>query len=58
LLRRSSEGKVAEIRDEVGDVTIFLGNLCDRPGVDPALAAKAKLKLFSIQDHKSWDVNK
>ena len=35
--------KLAEIRDEIGDVLIYLANLCDKLGIDPVEAAHEKL---------------
>ena len=37
--------KVAEVREEIGDVMIYLTELADTLGVDPVEAAKAKLKI-------------
>lgn len=37
--------KVAEIREEVGDVMIYLTELADKLGIDPLEAAKAKLRI-------------
>ena len=36
--------KLAEVRDEIGDVLIYLVNLCDRLGIDPMMAANDKLE--------------
>jgi len=36
--------KLAEVREEVGDVLIYLVNLCDRLGIDPLDAAREKLE--------------
>ena len=36
--------KLAEVREEVGDVLIYLVNLCDRLGIDPVAAAHEKLE--------------
>jgi len=35
--------KLAEIKEEIGDVLIYLANLCDKLGVDPVEAAREKL---------------
>ncbi len=35
--------KLAEVRDEIGDVLIYLVNLCDKLEVDPVAAAYDKL---------------
>ncbi len=37
--------KLAEVREEIGDVMIYLTELADKLGVDPVEAAKAKLKI-------------
>ena len=37
--------KLAEIREEIGDVMIYLIELADKLGIDPVEAAKAKLKI-------------
>ena len=39
-----SEEKLAAVREEIGDVLIYLVRLCDRLGVDPLLAAMDKLR--------------
>ena len=39
--------KVAEIREEIGDVMIYLTELADKLGVDPVEAAKAKVAINS-----------
>jgi len=36
-------GKLAEVREEIGDVLIYLVNICDRLGIDPMQAAQDKL---------------
>ncbi len=35
--------KLAEIREEIGDVIIYLTELSDKLGIDPVEAAKAKM---------------
>ena len=37
------EGRKARVRDEVGDVFIYLLDLCDRLGIDPVRAAEDKM---------------
>lgn len=37
--------KLAEVREEVGDVMIYLTELADKLGIDPVEAAKAKLEI-------------
>jgi dCTP diphosphatase len=41
--------KLAEIREEIGDVMIYLTELADKLGIDPVEAAKAKVE---INGHK------
>jgi dCTP diphosphatase len=41
--------KLAEIREEIGDVMIYLTELADKLGIDPVEAAKAKV---TINGHK------
>ena len=36
--------KLAEVKEEVGDVLIYLANLCDKLGIDPIDAAHDKLE--------------
>ncbi|MFC1837704.1 nucleotide pyrophosphohydrolase [Thermodesulfobacteriota bacterium] len=36
--------KLAAVKEEVGDVLIYLGNLCDKLGIDPVEAAHSKLE--------------
>jgi dCTP diphosphatase len=36
--------KLEEVREEIGDVLIYLANLCDRLGIDPMAAAFEKLE--------------
>ncbi len=37
--------KLAEIRDEIGDVMIYLTELADKLGIDPVEAATAKVEI-------------
>jgi dCTP diphosphatase len=37
--------KLAEVREEIGDVMIYLTELADTLGIDPVEAAKAKLRI-------------
>src|SRR5215203_4057734 len=37
--------KLAEVREEIGDVTIYLVELADKLGIDPVDAAKAKVEI-------------
>ncbi len=36
--------KLAEVKEEIGDVLIYLANLCDKLGIDPMQAALDKLE--------------
>ena len=36
--------KLAEVKEEVGDVLIYLANLCNKLGIDPIGAAHNKLE--------------
>ena len=42
--RDLSDEKKALVKDEIGDVLIYLLNLADRLGIDPLQAARDKLK--------------
>lgn len=35
--------KLAEVKEEIGDILIYLANLCDKLGLDPVEAAQDKL---------------
>lgn len=37
--------KLAELREEIGDVMIYLTEFADKLGIDPVAAARAKLKI-------------
>ena len=37
--------KLAEVREEIGDVMIYLTELADKLGIDPVEAAKAKMTI-------------
>ena len=39
-----SPDKLVEVQDEIGDVLIYLANLCDKLGIDPLDAAREKLE--------------
>ena len=41
--RNPGPDKIAAIREEVGDVLIYLANLCDKLSIDPVAAAHDKL---------------
>lgn len=36
--------KLAEVEEEIGDVLIYLANLCDKLGIEPMAAARNKLE--------------
>jgi dCTP diphosphatase len=38
-------GKLAEVREEIGDIMIYLTELADKLGIDPVEAAKAKMTI-------------
>ncbi len=40
-----SSEKLAKVREEIGDVTIYLTELAEKLGIDPVEAAKAKLEI-------------
>jgi dCTP diphosphatase len=40
-----SPEKLAKVREEIGDVTIYLTELAEKLGIDPVEAAKAKLEI-------------
>ena len=39
-----TEIKLVELKDEIGDVLIYLLNLCDKFNIDPIQSAKEKIK--------------
>ncbi len=43
--RKLPPEKLAEIREEIGDVMIYLTELADKLGIDPVEAAKAKVEI-------------
>ena len=45
--RNLPPGKVAEVREEIGDVMIYLTELAGKLGIDPVEAAKAKVEINS-----------
>ena len=36
--------KLAQVREEIGDILIYLANICERLGIDPIDAAQDKLQ--------------
>jgi dCTP diphosphatase len=45
--RNLSPEKLAEIREEIGDVMIYLTELAEKLGIDPVEAARAKVEINS-----------
>ena len=43
--RKLPPEKLAEVREEIGDVMIYLTELADKLGIDPVEAAKAKVAI-------------
>jgi len=43
--RNLTVGKLAEVKDEIADVMIFLTMLADKLGIDPVEAAKEKIAI-------------
>jgi dCTP diphosphatase len=43
--RKLPPKKLAEVREELGDVMIYLTELADKLGIDPVEAAKAKVEI-------------
>jgi len=41
---RLEPDKLAEAREEIGDILIYLANICDKLDIDPIRAAQDKLK--------------
>ena len=41
---RLGPDKLAEAREEIGDILIYLVNICDKLDIDPIMAAQDKLK--------------
>jgi len=41
---RLQPDKLAQVQEEIGDVLIYLVNLCDKLGIDPMDAAREKLE--------------
>ena len=41
--------KLEKIKEEIGDVMIFLTNLADKFGIDPVEAAKEKIKINQLK---------
>lgn len=51
---RLDPAKIAEIRQEIGDVVIYLVRLADRLGIDPLQAAEEKMQI----NEKKYPVEK
>jgi dCTP diphosphatase len=45
--RNLAPEKVAEVREEIGDVMIYLTELAEKLGIDPVEAARAKVEINS-----------
>jgi dCTP diphosphatase len=45
--RNLPAGKLAELREEIGDVMIYLTELAEKLGIDPVEAARAKVEINS-----------
>jgi dCTP diphosphatase len=43
--RNLSSAKLADVREEIGDVMIYLTELAEKLGIDPVEAAKVKLEI-------------
>lgn len=43
--RKLAPDKLAEVREEIGDILIYLANICDKLAIDPVEAARDKLKI-------------
>src|ERR671921_888310 len=43
--RNLPAGKLAELREEIGDVMIYLTELAEKLGIDPVEAARAKVEI-------------
>jgi NTP pyrophosphatase (non-canonical NTP hydrolase) len=41
---RLDSDKLAEVQEEIGDILIYLANICDKLDIDPMRAAQEKLK--------------
>jgi len=47
--RNLSDGKLDQVRDEIGDILIYLANLSEKLGIDPVLAAHDKIEKNQIK---------
>ena len=52
--RNLDEKTLAKVKDEIGDIQIYLARLADKLGIDPIEAAKQKL----VQSGKKYPVDK
>lgn len=43
--RKLNDGQLSHLKEEIGDVMIYLTNLADKFGLDPIICAKEKLEL-------------
>lgn len=44
-----NEKQLASLKEEIGDVMIYLGNLADKFGLDPVECAREKLKINKVK---------
>ena len=47
--RKLPDGKLDQVRDEIGDILIYLANLSEKLGIDPVQAAHAKIEKNQIK---------
>ena len=47
--RNLPDDKLDQVRDEIGDILIYLANLSEKLGIDPVLAAHAKIEKNQIK---------
>jgi NTP pyrophosphatase (non-canonical NTP hydrolase) len=47
--RNLSDEKLDQVRDEIGDILIYLANLSEKLGIDPVQAAHAKIEKNQIK---------
>jgi NTP pyrophosphatase (non-canonical NTP hydrolase) len=47
--RKLPDGKLDQVRDEIGDILIYLANLSEKLGIDPVQAAHDKIEKNQIK---------
>jgi NTP pyrophosphatase (non-canonical NTP hydrolase) len=47
--RNLTDAKLDQVRDEIGDILIYLANLSEKLGIDPVQAAHAKIEKNQIK---------